>query len=175
MPNASLDAHLYGGSNPLPWPTRYSIAWGVVAALLYLHEESDQCVVHRDVRSSNTTAVAGTMGYLAPESATTGRASKESDVYSYGVLALEIACGRRPIDHGNKEGRVSLVDWIWNLYRKSAVVEAADERLGSDFDRQQMERLMVVGLCFAHPDHRQRPSIRQVIGIQRRTSLNLIF
>ncbi|CAA6663095.1 unnamed protein product [Spirodela intermedia] len=39
MPNASLDAHLYGGSNPLPWPTRYSIAWGVVAALLYLHED----------------------------------------------------------------------------------------------------------------------------------------
>ncbi|CAA6663099.1 unnamed protein product [Spirodela intermedia] len=56
-----------------------------------------------------TTAVAGTMGYLAPETATTGRASKESDVYSFGVLALEIACGRRPIDHGNKEGGVSLV------------------------------------------------------------------
>ncbi|CAA6663096.1 unnamed protein product [Spirodela intermedia] len=195
MPNGSLDAHLYNdGGNPLPWPTRYSIARGVAAALLYLHEESEQCVVHRDVKSSNvmldvnfnaklgdfglarlvdhgggmeTTAVAGTMGYLAPETATTGRASKESDVYSFGVLALEIACGRRPIDHGNKEGGVSLVDWVWDLYGKGAILEAADrdKRLGSDFDRQQMERLMVAGLCCAHPDHRQRPSMRQVTGI----------
>ncbi|CAA7399539.1 unnamed protein product [Spirodela intermedia] len=193
MPNGSLDAHLYNdGGNPLPWPTRYSIARGVAAALLYLHEESEQCVVHRDVKSSNvmldvnfnaklgdfglarlvdhgggmeTTAVAGTMGYLAPETATTGRASKESDVYSFGVLALEIACGRRPIDYGNEEGRVSIVDWVWDLYGKGVVLEAADERLGSDFDWQQMERLMVVGLCCAHPDHHQRPSMRQVISI----------
>ncbi|CAA6663101.1 unnamed protein product [Spirodela intermedia] len=179
MPNGSLDAHLYNdGGNPLPWPTRYSIARGVAAALLYLHEESEQCVVHRDVKSSNvildvnfnaklgdfglarlvdhgggmeTTAVAGTMGYLAPETATTGRASKESTCTALGCWPWR--------------SRVSLVDWVWDLYGKGAILEAADKRLGSDFDRQQMERLMMAGLYCAHPDHHQRPSMRQVIGI----------
>ncbi|MQL73877.1 hypothetical protein Taro_006204 [Colocasia esculenta] len=198
MPNGSLDAHLYGRSGgeaagaPLSWPTRYGIAHGVAAALLYLHEEWEQCVVHRDVKPSNvmldasfnaklgdfglarlvdhggglqTTALAGTFGYLAPECATTGQASKESDVYSFGVVALEIACGRRPIEPTAEEGRVGLVDWVWNLYGRHAVLKAADPRLSSgELDETQIERLMVVGLWCAHPDFRRRPSMRQVVG-----------
>ena len=191
MPNGSLDAHLYGKA-PLPWPTRCNVVQGVAHALMYLHEEWEQCVIHRDVKSSNvmldsgfnaklgdfglsrlvehdggmeTTAVAGTMGYLAPETATTGRASKESDVYSFGVLALEIACGRRPIDAENRDGKFSLVERVWDLYGKGAVVEAADERLGGDFDRGQMERLLVVGLWCAHPSYLERPTMGKVIGV----------
>ncbi|MQL73846.1 hypothetical protein Taro_006229 [Colocasia esculenta] len=197
MPNGSLDAHIYGRKGeavvaPLSWLTRYGIAQGVAAALLYLHEGWEQCVVHRDVKPSNvmldanfnaklgdfglarlvdhgggmqTTVLAGTMGYLAPECATTGQASKESDVYSFGVVALEIACGRRPIEPAAGEGRVGLVDWVWDLYGRHAVVEAADPRLRSgEFDEMQMERLMVVGLWCAHPDFRRRPSMRQVVS-----------
>ena len=191
MPNGSLDAHLYGKA-PLPWPTRCNVVMGVAHALMYLHEEWEQCVIHRDVKSSNvmldsgfnaklgdfglsrlvehdggmeTTAVAGTMGYLAPETATTGRASKESDVYSFGVLVLEIVCGRRPIDAGNKDMKFSLVERVWELYGKDAVAEAADKSLGEDFDRGQMERMLVVGLWCAHPNYLERPTMGKVIGV----------
>ncbi|KAL7206127.1 hypothetical protein ACSBR2_018938 [Camellia fascicularis] len=125
MPNGSLDSHLFEAKSLLTWEVRYKIAQGLASALFYLHEEWEQCVVHRDIKSSNvmldsnfnaklgdfglarlvdheqgfqTTVVAGTMGYLAPECLVTFKASKESDVYSFGVVALEIACGRRPIE-----------------------------------------------------------------------------
>ncbi|KAL7227544.1 hypothetical protein ACSBR1_022407 [Camellia fascicularis] len=125
MENGSLDYHLYKEKSLLTWAMRYKIAQGLASALLYLHEEWEQCVVHRDVKSSNvmldsnfnaklgdfglarlvdhgkdsqTTILAGTRGYMAPECLITGKANKELDVYSFGVVALEIACGRKPID-----------------------------------------------------------------------------
>ena len=68
------------------------------------------------VKGSQTTALAGTMGYLAPECIMPGRASKESDVYSFGVVALEIACGRKPLEVKAKEDETILLEWIWELY-----------------------------------------------------------
>ncbi|KAF0889361.1 hypothetical protein E2562_023661 [Oryza meyeriana var. granulata] len=125
MPNASLDTHLYNANaDVLPWPRRHEIVLGIGSALLYLHEEWEQCVVHRDIKPSNimldasfnaklgdfglarlvdhgrgshTTVLAGTMGYIDPECMITGRTNAESDVYSFGVVLLEIACGRQPI------------------------------------------------------------------------------
>ncbi|KAK8652858.1 hypothetical protein V6N13_126881 [Hibiscus sabdariffa] len=154
--------------------------------------EWEQCVVHRDIKSSNvmldsnfnaklgdfglarlvdhdmgsqTTVLAGTMGYLAPECVTTGKASKESDVYSFGVVALEIACGRRPVEPRQEPNKVRMVEWVWDLYGKSQLLDAVDKRLGQDFDEQQMECLMVIGLWCCHPDYTHRPSIRQVINV----------
>ncbi|XP_042993376.1 L-type lectin-domain containing receptor kinase IX.1-like [Carya illinoinensis] len=192
MPNGSLDTHLFGGKIMLTWPVRDKIALGLASALLYLHEEWEQCVVHRDIKSSNimldanfnaklgdfglarlvdhelgsqTTVLAGTMGYLAPECVTTGRASKESDVYSFGVVCLEIACGRKPVDPREEQSKVRLVEWVWNLYGKGQILEAVDKGLSMQFDEQQMERLMVVGLWCCHPDPIIRPSIKQVINV----------
>ncbi|EHA8589054.1 L-type lectin-domain containing receptor kinase IX.1 [Cocos nucifera] len=192
MPNGSLDQHLYSTERILTWAMRYKIALGLASALLYLHEEWEQCVVHRDVKPSNvmldstfsaklgdfglarlvdhdrgsqTTVLAGTMGYLAPECVTTGKASKESDVYSFGVVALEIASGRRPVEPREKLSKVRLVEWVWELYGRRMILEAADERLAGEFDEQQIERLMIVGLWCAHPDYNLRPSIRQVISV----------
>ncbi|KAG6645750.1 hypothetical protein CIPAW_08G144300 [Carya illinoinensis] len=192
MPNGSLDTHLFGGKIMLTWPVRDKIALGLASALLYLHEEWEQCVVHRDIKSSNimldanfnaklgdfglarlvdhelgsqTTVLAGTMGYLAPECVTTGRASKESDVYSFGVVCLEIACGRKPVDPREEQSKVRLVEWVWNLYGKGQILEAVDKGLSMEFDEQQMERLMVVGLWCCHPDPIIRPSIKQVINV----------
>ncbi|KAF8663899.1 hypothetical protein HU200_055237 [Digitaria exilis] len=193
MPNGSVDHHLYGKSGVLlTWQMRYDVALGLASAMLYLHEECAQCIVHRDIKPSNvmldatfgaklgdfglaklvehgsqpyTTALAGTLGYLAPECVMTGKASRESDVYSFGVVALEIACGRRPAELDVEPSKARLVPWVWELYGKNAILEAADWRLKGQFDEEQMERLMVVGLWCAHPDYAHRPSIRQALNV----------
>ncbi|GAB4848816.1 hypothetical protein Ancab_003610 [Ancistrocladus abbreviatus] len=192
MPNGSLDSHLFGSKDALPWPVRHKIALGLASALLYLHEEWEQCVVHRDIKSSNimldsnfnaklgdfglarlvdhelgsqTTVLAGTMGYLAPECVTTGKASKESDVFSFGVVALEIACGRKPVLPNEEPGKVGLVEWVWGLYGKGLLMEAIDQTLSGQFDEQEIERLMVVGLWCCHPDYSLRPTIKQAINV----------
>ncbi|XP_038989129.1 L-type lectin-domain containing receptor kinase IX.1-like [Phoenix dactylifera] len=192
MSNKSLDRHLDSDERLLTWPERYEIASGLASALLYLHEEWEQCVVHRDVKPSNvmldagfnaklgdfglarlvdhdsnmqTTIMAGTRGYIAPEYATTGKASKESDVYSFGVVVLEIACGRKPIDLKEKQDKVNLVEWVWELYGKNMCFTAVDKRLKMEFDEKQMERFMIVGLWCAHPDYNLRPTIRQAINV----------
>ncbi|OAY33516.1 hypothetical protein MANES_13G103200v8 [Manihot esculenta] len=192
MPKGSLDAHLFSKKSPLNWAARYKISLGLASALLYLHEEWDQCVVHRDVKSSNvmldsnfnaklgdfglakltdhelgpqTTGLAGTLGYMAPEYITTRRASKESDVYSYGVVALEIGSGRRAINHIEEEHEMSLLEWIWELYGRNKLHVAIDKSLHMDYDQKQIECLMIVGLWCTHPDHHLRPSIRQAIQV----------
>ncbi|PHT39382.1 hypothetical protein CQW23_22955 [Capsicum baccatum] len=192
MPNGSLDTHLFNGKSHLAWSIRFKIAQGLASALLYLHEEWEQCVVHRDIKSSNvmldsdfnpklgdfglarlvdhdkgyqTTDLAGTRGYMAPECFITDKATKETDVYSFGVVALEIACGRKPIDCKAEDHQVNLVDWVWRLYGMGNLCEAVDPKLSSDFNEQEMEHLLIVGLWCAHPDRKYRPSIRQAIHV----------
>ncbi|KAE8704827.1 L-type lectin-domain containing receptor kinase IX.2 [Hibiscus syriacus] len=192
LPNGSLDSHLFGDKIMLTWIVRYKIAIGLASALFYLHVEWEQYVVHRDIKSSNvmldsnfsaklgdfglarlvdhdmgsqTTVLAGTMGYLAPECVTTGKASKESDVYSFGVVALEIACGRKPVEPRAEPIKVRLLEWVWDLYGKGQLLEAVDKRLGKVFDKRQIECLMITGLWCCHPDYTHRPSIRQVISV----------
>ncbi|MBA0715928.1 hypothetical protein Golax_014802 [Gossypium laxum] len=192
MPNGSLDKHLFGKKTPINWPCRYKIARGLASALLYLHEEWEQCVVHRDIKSSNvmldssfnvklgdfglarlmdhelgplTTGLAGTLGYMAPEYIRTGRASKASDVYSFGIVALEIATGRRSVDPIEENSQIGLVEWDWHLYGTGNLLSAVDERLHAEFDEEQIECLMIVGLWCAHPDSSLRPSIRQAIQV----------
>ncbi|KAK6282386.1 hypothetical protein POUND7_016211 [Theobroma cacao] len=192
MPNGSLDSHLYGKSNRLTWPIRYNVVKGLASALLYLHEEWEQCVIHRDVKPSNvmldknfnaklgdfglakflehglgsqTTVLAGTMGYLAPEYVIRCKASKESDVFSFGVVALEVACGRRAVEHKEQEAKVVLSTWIWQLHVNGKLLEAVDETLNGEFDEDEMRCLLSVGLWCTHPDYKLRPSIRQAIQL----------
>ncbi|GLT47419.1 hypothetical protein SLA2020_211190 [Shorea laevis] len=154
MPNGSLDSHLFKGRSLLQWNLRYKIVQGLASALLYLHEEGDFCVLHRDIKTSNimldvafnaklgdfglarladhekgsrTTLLAGTMGYMAPECHRTGKASKESDIYSFGVVALEIACGRRSIEPRYEEDRASLVAWVWQAYGNRRLLDVVDD------------------------------------------------
>ncbi|KAF3971027.1 hypothetical protein CMV_005338 [Castanea mollissima] len=192
MPNGSLDSHLFHKKTHLSWPVRHKIVHGLASGLLYLHEEWEQCVVHRDIKSSNvmldsnfntklgdfglarfvdhelgsqTTIVAGTMGYMAPECLISSKANKESDVFSFGVVALEIACGRRVVEPKAEELKISLVNWVWELYGKGKLLEAVDETLNGDYDIDKMTCLMTTGLWCAHPDHTLRPSIRQAIKV----------
>ncbi|KAK1626580.1 hypothetical protein QYE76_000895 [Lolium multiflorum] len=195
MPNGSLDAHLYKPNHLLPWTTRYEVTLGLGSALLYLHQEMEQCVVHRDIKPSNimldssfkaklgdfglarfvcdgrgtlTTGAAGTLGYMDPRCVFSGMASMESDVYSFGVVLLEIACCRRPaVARGDERDVIHLVQWVWEAYGQGAILEAADVRLDGNFVEQEMERVMVVGLWCGHPDSSLRPSIRQAVSVLR--------
>ncbi|KAJ4714599.1 putative Kinase [Melia azedarach] len=192
MLNGSLDGHLFGNKSTLTWDVRCKISLGLASALLYLHEEWEQCVVHRDIKSSNVmldssfnaklgdfglarlidhevgpqtaTGLAGTLGYMAPEYISTGRASKESDVYSFGIVALEIATGRKAVDPLEQQTKTTLVQWVWELYGDGDLLSAVDQRLHS-FDETQVACLMIVGLWCAHPDSTLRPSIRQAIQV----------
>ncbi|KAK4254187.1 hypothetical protein QN277_009601 [Acacia crassicarpa] len=192
MQNGSLDSHLFKGQSLLTWEQRYNIVRGLALALYYLHEECEQCVVHRDIKASNimldpnfnaklgdfglarlvdhakgskTTDLAGTFGYMAPEYISKGKASRETDVYSLGVVALEIACGRKAIKFSANEEQVLLVDWMWELHTRKIILEAVDERLCGDFNEQEMLTLMMVGLWCVHPDSILRPPIRQVVQV----------
>lgn len=195
MTNGSLDSHLFGTRSPLIWSVRYKIYQGLATALLYLHdaylhEGWKQCVVHRDIKSSNilldssfnvklgdfglarimyheqdpkTTELAGTFGFVDPEYVVTGKASRESDVYSFGVVALEIATGKKSVYRMGKNSGMGLVEWVWDLYGQGKLFSAVDERLHWNYDEKQVECLMLVGLWCAHPDKNPRPSIREAI------------
>ncbi|KAF3792089.1 L-type lectin-domain containing receptor kinase IX-1 [Nymphaea thermarum] len=180
MEGGSLDSHLFSskGCPVLPWAQRKKVALGLASAVLYLHEEWEQCVVHRDIKLSNVmvdsefNAHLGDFGLarltnhgLATRTTMCvikSKFSTQSDVYSFGVVLLEIATGRRAIGPiGEKEAR--LVEWIWELYGVGSLLTAVHERLRSEFDQQEMERMMVVGLWCVHPDPERRPTIREVI------------
>ncbi|CAJ1936161.1 unnamed protein product [Sphenostylis stenocarpa] len=192
MENGSLDSYLFMGKGLLTWKVRYNIIRGLASALLYLHEEWEECVLHRDIKSSNvmldsnfnaklgdfglarlmdheirskTTVLAGTIGYLPPEAATRGKASRESDVYSFGVVALEIACGRKAIDSNMNEQQIYLVDWVLELHGIGELFKASDPSLYGHFDEKEMESLMIVGLWCTHTDYLLRPTIRQVVQV----------
>uniref|UniRef100_A0ACD5WVU1 Uncharacterized protein n=1 Tax=Avena sativa TaxID=4498 RepID=A0ACD5WVU1_AVESA len=199
MPNGSLDRHLYGdGANSavLPWSVRYEIVLGLGSALLYLQQESEQCVLHRDIKPSNimldaafsaklgdfglarllergraiswTTVAAGTMGYMDPECMVTGRTNAESDVYSFGVVLLEIACGKRPVLVAEQEeDTVHLAQWVWDSYGRGRILDAADARLRGEFDVREMECVLLVGLWCSQLDMKLRPSVRQAVNVLR--------
>lgn len=179
MPNGSLDQWLYDGrseasrrrqrtgKDQLPWSLRYSIVTGIAAALAYLHEDWQQCVLHRDIKSSNvlldaefnahlgdfglarlidhqkvekTTLMAGTLGYMAPEMPFTGKATKETDVYSFGVLMLEVVCGKKPVDsHSNdldmEPQDVVLLHKVWRAHEAGDILAAVDPRLRKESDK----------------------------------------
>ena len=176
----------------LTWEQRLTIVRGVAEGMLYLHEGWEQQVLHRDIKASNvlldadmtaklgdfglarlhkhgqhphTTKVVGTLGYLAPEFARTGKATTSTDVYSFGVLLLEVMTGRRPIQHMDIDENLLLVDGVWDLYTRGAILEIVDPRFDGVFDHDQMEKVLVLGLLCAHPDATRRPSMRQVVQV----------
>ncbi|XP_058202037.1 L-type lectin-domain containing receptor kinase SIT2-like [Rhododendron vialii] len=191
MPNGSLDKFLFSNEKPiLDWAQRYRIIRGVASALLYLHEEWDQVVLHRDVKASNvlldadlngrlgdfglarlydhganleTSRVMGTIGYLAPELSRTGKATTSTDVFSFGVFLLEVACGRRPAQPQQSPDEVVLVGWVFKKFKEGAILETSDPRLGGDYLQEEMELVLELGLLCSKSNAVTRPNMRQVI------------
>lgn len=199
LSNGSLDKWLHpsvrsriNSAAGLPWTTRSSILAGVASGLAYLHEEWVQCVLHRDVKSSNvmldanfnaylgdfglarlidhhklekTTLLAGTLGYMAPEMQYTGRATKESDVYAFGILVLEVVCGRRPLTMQEDDTAV-LLDSVWRAHEAGDILTIADPKLRNNdpnlIDDTRMGNCLHVGLLCCLPNPSERPSMRLV-------------
>ncbi|CAL5030851.1 unnamed protein product [Urochloa decumbens] len=191
MPNGSLDKYLYDRSKvALSWGQRFRVIKGVASGLLYLHEDWEQVVVHRDIKASNvlldkdmnarlgdfglarlydhgtdphTTHVVGTMGYMAPELGHTGKASKASDVFAFGAFMLEVACGRKPVVQDARDNRLVLVDWVLERWRAGAVTDTVDPRLEGDFAESEASLVLRLGLLCSHPLPGARPGMRQVV------------
>ncbi|XXG60144.1 hypothetical protein AAC387_Pa04g2116 [Persea americana] len=123
------------------------------------HADSETCHL--------TTKIAGTPGYIAPECLLTGRASVKTDVYGFGVFAMEVTCGRRPGNNlrNPEEKGNSIMDWLWDLYGRERVLEAVDPQLHGVFDKEQMELVLKLGLACCHPNPIERPSMRLVLQV----------
>ncbi|KAJ3668928.1 hypothetical protein LUZ60_010878 [Juncus effusus] len=192
MPNGSLDQSLFncnGKEKCLSWAQRFHILKGIASAVLYLHEEWEHVVLHRDIKSSNilldsdfngrlgdfglaklyehganpsTTRVVGTIGYLAPEMTRTGRATTGSDVFAYGAMVLEVVCGRRPIEPKAPQDEAVLVDWVWERWAGGNWSDVVDPKLEGIYDRDEVAVAIKVALLCSHPDQDARPSMRDV-------------
>ncbi|XP_039006285.1 uncharacterized protein LOC120133850 [Hibiscus syriacus] len=102
-------------------------------------------------KALQSTKIGGTFGCMALEYALTDRASQQADVYNFGIVILGIVSGRKSILPNVDEDRIYTVEWLWGLYARGKLIEAADPRLEGKYDEQQMERLMILGLYCAHP------------------------
>lgn len=191
IPNGSLDTLLFHSkaNSVLTWDQRYNIITGIASGLLYMHEEWEQVVIHRDVKPSNvlidgemnarlgdfglarlydpgsvshTTNVVGTIGYIAPEMTRTGKPSTSTDVYAFGVLLLEMITGRRPTDAGNW----TLVDWVRECQQVGQIKDVIDPVLSSSsgpgFCAKEVELVLTLGLICSHSVPEFRPTMRQV-------------
>ncbi|CAN0909551.1 L-type lectin-domain containing receptor kinase S.4 [Linum grandiflorum] len=174
MPNGSLDQTSSSLKGVLSWEQRCRILKGIASGLLYLHEEWEQTVIHRDVKAGNvllyehgsnpgTTRVVGTLGYLAPELTRTGKPTTSSDVFAFGALLLEVACGRRPIEPKALPEELILVDWVWDKWRSGCVLDVVDPKLKGEFDEVEVVVVVKLGLMCSNNSPEVRPSMRQVV------------
>ncbi|GJN24440.1 hypothetical protein PR202_gb12178 [Eleusine coracana subsp. coracana] len=110
-----------------------------------------------------TTHVVGTMGYIAPELARSGKASPLTDVFAFGTFLLEVTCGRRPVCNTVQHGRKLLVDRVLEYWNKGALMETVDPKMLGNYNREEARLVLTLGLMCSHPFPRDRPTMRQVI------------
>ncbi|KAF7012353.1 hypothetical protein CFC21_026551 [Triticum aestivum] len=191
LENSSLDRALLGSnSDPanFTWSVRSSICIGVARGLAYLHEEIPSPIVHRDIKASNilidknyvpkigdfglaklfpdnithiSTRVAGTTGYLAPEYAWHGQLTKKADIYSFGVLAIEIVSGKSGSRSLLADDKF-LLEKTWELYEAGSLKELVDPDLG-DYPDEEAIRFIKVALFCTQAAAARRPSMLQVV------------
>ncbi|KAK3222005.1 hypothetical protein Dsin_009030 [Dipteronia sinensis] len=191
--NESLDKLLFKSnrSQELDWKRRYDIITGIARGLLYLHEDSHNCIIHRDIKASNillddkwipkiadfgmarlfpedqshvNTRVVGTNGYMAPEYVMHGNLSVKADVFSFGVVVLELISGHRNSDFGTKidVDAQNLLDWAYKLYKKGRSLEIVDPKLADSGATDQIAMCIQIGLLCTQGDPQVRPLMRRV-------------
>lgn len=194
MPNHSLITHLHGqlaADCLLEWPRRMSIAIGSAQGLSYLHHEANPHIIHRDIKASNvlldsefqakvadfgfaklvpegvthmTTRVKGTLGYLAPEYAMWGKVSESCDVYSFGILLLELISARKPIEKLPGGVKRDIVQWATPLVQKGSYEQVADPRLKGKYERGQLKSMILIAMRCTDSNPENRPSMVEVVA-----------
>uniref|UniRef100_J3KXW6 non-specific serine/threonine protein kinase n=1 Tax=Oryza brachyantha TaxID=4533 RepID=J3KXW6_ORYBR len=193
--NNTLEFHLHGRGRPtMEWPTRLRIALGAAKGLAYLHEDCHPKIIHRDIKAANilldarfeakvadfglaklasdnnthiSTRVMGTFGYLAPEYASSGKLTEKSDVFSFGVMLLELITGRRPVRSNQSQMDDSLVDWARPLMTRASEDgnhdALVDPRLGQEYNSNEMARMIACAAACVRHSARRRPRMSQVV------------
>ncbi|KAK4716273.1 hypothetical protein R3W88_014611 [Solanum pinnatisectum] len=191
VPNKSLDQYLDDKNKikVLSWKERLHIIVGTAEGLAFLHGGSDMKIIHRDIKSSNvlldenfeakiadfglarclaadkthlSTGIAGTLGYMAPEYLVKGQLTEMADVYSYGVLVLEIVCGRKNISLA-EDYSGSLLQTVWKLYTTNQVTKSLDPILKDDFSPEEASKVLKIGLLCTQASVTLRPSMSVVV------------
>lgn len=193
--NKTLEFHLHGKGQPvMNWATRLQIALGSAKGLAYLHEDCHPRIIHRDIKAANillddnfeamvadfglaklssdnythvSTRVMGTFGYLAPEYASSGKLTEKSDVFSFGVMLLELITGRKPVDPTGMFMEDSLVDWARPLLTQALedgdFNELVDPRLEGNFVTHEMTRMIACASASIRHSARRRPKMGQIV------------
>ncbi|KAM1545039.1 hypothetical protein ACFX10_045426 [Malus domestica] len=195
MPNKSLDFFIFDHTKSmfLNWDMRLSIILGIARGLLYLHQDSRLRIIHRDLKTSNilldeemnpkisdfglarivggketqanTNTVVGTYGYMAPEYALDGTFSVKSDVFSFGVVLLEIISGKKNTGFYQSEQTFSLINYAWSLWTENKVLDLMDKTLDESCNKNQFIQCVIVGLLCVQEDPNDRPAMSNVITL----------
>ncbi|VVB08086.1 unnamed protein product [Arabis nemorensis] len=197
MPNGSVADRLrdsYGEKPSLNWNRRICIALGAARGLVYLHEQCNPKIIHRDVKAANilldesfeaivgdfglaklldqrdshvTTAVRGTIGHIAPEYLSTGQSSEKTDVFGFGILILELITGQKMIDQGNG-GQIRkgmILSWVRTLKAEKRFTEMVDRDLKGQFDDLVLEEVVELALLCTQPHPNLRPRMSEILKV----------
>lgn len=190
--NESLDKFLFrsGRQDVLDWKRRYDIILGISRGLLYLHEDSHSLIIHRDIKAGNillddkwapkiadfglarlfsedqthvNTRIAGTNGYMAPEYIMHGHLSVKADVFSFGVVILELITGQKNSTFSASSDGQNLLEWVYKQYKKGKSMEVMDPKLGLSAVPDQVATCIQIGLLCTQSDPQLRPTMRRVV------------
>ncbi|XP_051141820.1 receptor-like cytosolic serine/threonine-protein kinase RBK2 [Andrographis paniculata] len=190
-PVGSLASMLHSSREKVVWDVRYKVAVGIAKGLLYLHEGCQRRIVHRDIKAANillthdfepqicdfglakwlphqwthvtVSKFEGTFGYLAPEYLMHGIVDEKTDVFSFGVLLLELITGRRALDYSQQ----SLVMWAKPLLKKNRIRELIDPTLAENYDATQMNLMVLTASLCVQQSSIKRPRMSQVLLLLR--------